>query len=79
MAECSQSDISKATFQVESQCQSDMADKSYIPLLAHSVLKNYRTARNVACSRQGRSRDYCVNEVFSDLQVRSQDLSILNT
>ena len=68
---CSPIIISQASAEVESQCRTDMSQKSYIPLVAYALLSNYETARNVLCSHASTSKRYCMNQIFTEMEVSS--------
>ncbi|CAD6566608.1 MAG: hypothetical protein CYPHOPRED_000947 [Cyphobasidiales sp. Tagirdzhanova-0007] len=68
---CSPIIISQASAEVESQCRTDMSQKSYIPLVAYALLSNYETARNVLCSHASTSKRYCMNQIFTEMESAS--------
>lgn len=76
-SKCTSGGISNAKKEVDKACSSDIFSKYYLALLTKSLLENYDAARTVVCGHSKGSDDYCVHEVLTRLEVRSQAASRL--
>lgn len=50
-------------------CASDLQKDSYLALLVQSLLKNYKTAREIVCSHADNSQKYCIEDILNQMQA----------